>query len=287
MISIVTLHLQRKEHTERLIRELYQKTEQEFELVVVSQESDAETFAWLTQLQQEQQNFEVVWNERNIGTAAGRNLGVRATSGDQVVFLDNDLEVTEGWLQPLIDTANTHESIAAVGALILSPQGYVQYCSHYVVESFEKNEQHSIGLSMDCKLDADSPEIGGECEVPWYPTTCLLIKKEAFEKSGGFDEQLVICEEDKDLCLSLRQAGCKIFSNPLSKVVHHNHPRLGPYAQIRGSLPKLFRDKAFFENKWNLKSIHQKSKLYLMQTGMSEDEIAQLEKSTIFVQVTP
>ncbi|HIE82960.1 MAG TPA: glycosyltransferase, partial [Dehalococcoidia bacterium] len=152
MISIVTLHLQRKEHTERLVRELYQKTEQEFELIVVSQESEAETVAWLTQLQQERQNFEILWNKQNIGTAAGRNLGIRAASGEQVVVVDNDIEVTDGWLQPLIATANKHESIAAVGALILSPQGDVQFCSHYVVEYFEKNEQHSIGLSMDRKL---------------------------------------------------------------------------------------------------------------------------------------
>ncbi|MCP4190787.1 MAG: glycosyltransferase family 2 protein [Planctomycetaceae bacterium] len=52
-----------------------QRTEQEFELVVVSQESDAETVAWLTPLQQAQHHFKVLWNEQNIGTAAGRNLG--------------------------------------------------------------------------------------------------------------------------------------------------------------------------------------------------------------------
>ena len=287
MISIVTLHLQRKEQTERFIRALYEKTEQKFELIVVSQESDAETLAWLTQLQQEQNNFEIVWTEHNVGTAAGRNLGVRAASGEYVVFLDNDVEVTQGWLEPLIDTAHKHESTAAVGALILLPQGEVQYCSHYVVEYSEKTEQHSIGLHIDCKLEPDSPEIVGECEVPWYPTTCLLIKKEAFENSGGFDEQLTICEEDKDLCLSLRQAGYKIFSNPNSRVVHHSHPRPPAYAQIRESLSLTFQDKAFFEKKWNLKSIHQKSKRYLVTTGMSEDEIAQLEKFKMFVQVTP
>ena len=185
MISIVTLHLQRKEHTERFIRQLYQRTEQEFELVVVSQESDAETVAWLTQLQQEQHHFKVLWNEQNIGTAAGRNLGIRASSGEQVIVIDNDVEVTDGWLQPLIDTADKQKSIAAVGALILSAQGDVQYCSRYVVEYFEKTDQHSIGLHIDCKLKADSPEVGSECEVPWYPTTCLLIKKSAFEESGG------------------------------------------------------------------------------------------------------
>ncbi len=287
MISIVTLHLQRKEHTERLVRELYQKTEQEFELIVVSQESEAETVAWLTQLQQERQNFEILWNKQNIGTAAGRNLGIRAASGEQVVVVDNDIEVTDGWLQPLIATANKHESIAAVGALILSPQGDVQFCSHYVVEYFEKNEQHSIGLSMDRKLHPDSAEIGGECEVPWYPTTCLLIKKRAFEKSGGFDERLMICEEDKDLCLSLRQAGYKVLYNPLSKVVHHSHPKARPYEQIRGSVTNLFRDKSYFENKWKLKSIHQKSERFLMQSGMSEDEITHLKNLPMFVQVTP
>ena len=285
MLSIVTLHLQRKEQTERFIKALYEMTEREFELIVVSQESDTETIAWLTRLQQEQKNFEIVWNEHNIGTAAGRNLGVSAASGEYIVFLDNDVEVTQGWLEPLIDTAQKQESIAAVGALILLPQGEVQYCSHYVVEYSENTEQHSIGLHIDCILKPDSPEIDGECEVPWYPTTCLLIKRQAFLDSGSFDEQLTICEEDKDLCLSLRQAGYKIFSNPASKVVHHSHPRTPAYAQIRESLSQTFQDKAFFEKKWNLKSIHQKSKRYLIETGMSDDEIAELEKFKMFVQV--
>lgn len=286
MISIITLHLIRKERTERFIRELYQKTGEEFELIVVSQESDAETMAWLTQLQQGKNNFEIVWNEHNIGTAAGRNLGVRAASGEYIVFIDNDMELTNGWLAPLVDTANKHKTIGAVGSLILRPEGDVQYCSHYIVEYFEQTEQHAIGLHIDCKIDINSPEIIGECEVPWYPTGCLLVKKKAFENSGGFDEKLTICEEDKDLCLSLRQVGYKVFSNPNSRVVHHSHLNTPAYTQVRESLSVMFRDKTFFEKKWNLKSIHRRSKRYLIQTGMSEDEIAELEKFNIFVQVT-
>ena len=116
MISIVTLSLQRREHTERLVDELYQRTRLRFELVVVSQASSAGDVDWLSAMARARPNLKLIFNERNVGTAAGRNQGLRATHGSYVVFVDNDVTVTDGWLEPLVDTAQRDTSIGSVGA---------------------------------------------------------------------------------------------------------------------------------------------------------------------------
>ncbi len=266
---------------------LYEHTRIPFELILVSQGSEPPTVEWLNLLRKDRPNFHVILNDRNVGTAVGRNRGILAAQGEYVVVVDNDVEFTEQWLEPLLETARNDESVACVGAMILTPQGRPQYCSHYTVERQQADGLRSIGLRFDRWFAADSPEIGAECDVPWYPTTCLLIRKEAFDRVGGFDERLFLAEEDKDLCLALRNSGYRVVFNPRSRVVHNGYPRDPGYAKLRENLPLLHRDKRYFEQKWSCGVINESSRTYLLQSGISEERLQQYEKFPLFMKVVP
>lgn len=293
MISIITLHLKRQQHTRRLVESLDAHTTLPFELVIVSQEADAETRAFFRQIaadrgaRADHDGMTVLYNERNLGTAAGRNQGLRAAGGSLAVLIDNDVEVTPGWIEPLVESMERDAGAAAVGAMVLTPRGSPQYCSHYMVERSEGEGSRAIGLHRDRHFEADDPAINQACEVPWYPTTCLLVRPACFAGADPFDEAFILAEEDKDLCLSLRGAGYRILCNPASRVRHHGYPRDPDYAAIRENLAQLHRDRRLFEQKWCCGVINESSRRFLEESGVSAEQIARYERIPLFMQVVP
>jgi len=293
MISIITLHLKRQQHTRRLVESLDAHTTLPFQLVIVSQEADPATrefFGEITAARRERTDspeITVLFNDRNVGTAAGRNQGLRAATGSLAVLIDNDTEVSAGWLEPLVESLKQDPTAAAVGSMILTPRGRPQYCSHYVVERWGGDGSRSIGLHMDRHFDADDPAINQACEVPWYPTTCLMLRPSCFGGVDPFDEALAIAEEDKDLCLSLRRAGYRILYNPASRVSHRGQPREPAYAAIRENLSQLNRDRRLFEAKWSCGVINESSRRFLEQSGVSPEQIASYERISLFMKVVP
>jgi len=286
-VSIITLHLKRERHTRRLVESIYANTASPFELVVVGQDAEPETREFLREVAAGRPGLKVLFNERNVGTAAGRNQGLRAAGGSLAVLIDNDVEVTAGWLPPLVGSMQRDPSIGAVGAMILTPQGRPQYCSRYVVERAAGVAGRSLGLHFDRRLEADDPEINRECEVPWYPTTCLMVRPSCFAGADAFDEGFSVAEEDKDLCLSLRRSGFRIVYNPGSRVSHHGYPRDPEYTVIRENRLLLHRDRRRFEEKWSCGVINESSRRFLAESGVSDEQIARYERFPLFMRVVP
>lgn len=285
LISIITLHLKREHHTRRLIESICANTAHPFELVIVSQEATPQARAFLQDLTAGKPGVKIIWNEQNVGTATGRNQGLRAADGSLAVLIDNDVEVPAGWLPPLVESMQQDPAIAAVGAMILTPRGCPQYCSRYVVERTAADGRKSIGLCYDRRLEASDPLINRECEVPWYPTTCLMVRPSCFTAGHAFDEGFTIAEEDKDLCLSLRRSGFRIAYNPAARVSHHGYPRSPEYAAIREHRQLLHHDRRRFEQKWAYGVINESSRDYLRESGVSSEQIARYERFPFFMKV--
>ena len=286
MVSIITLHLKRERETLRFVESLYAHTRQPFELVIVSQDQSEETRFFLERLGKGRRNLHLLWNETNIGTAAGRNQGLRAATTNLAAVIDNDVELTDGWLPPLLESLERDQSIGAVGAMVLTPQGRPQYCSHYVVERHDSDGKRALGLHFDRWFESADPTINLECEVPWYPTTCLLVRRSSWEDIRGFDEQFEIAEEDKDFSLALRSAGFRLTYNPLSRVIHHGYPRDPEYAKIRENLFLLHRDRKRLEEKWSCDVINETSRRFLAESGFSQEQIARYERLSVFIKIT-
>jgi GT2 family glycosyltransferase len=284
-ISIITLHLKREHHTRRLVDSLYAKTTHPFELVVVSQEATPQARAFLQDLTAGKPDVKIIWNDQNVGTARGRNQGLRVANGSLAVLIDNDVEVPTGWLTPLVESMQQDASIAAVGAMILTPQGYPQYCSRYVVERTAADGRRSLGLCFDRRLEANDPLINRACEVPWYPTTCLMVRPSCFTAGDPFDEQFTIAEEDKDFCLTLRRSGYRIVYNPAARVSHHGYPRSPEYAAIREHRQFLHHDRRRFEQKWACGVINESSREFLRESGVPDERISWYERFPFFMKV--
>jgi GT2 family glycosyltransferase len=272
-VAIVLLSLLRKEKTENCLRSLYAHTRRPFEVVVVSQESDRATVAWAAALTRTHENLRFLFNKKNVGPAVGRNQAVRSVKTEHVVFLDNDARVTKKWLEPLLETMEKDKRTGAVGALIVDDRGRVQYCGRYMEARRNAVGTRFLGVRCDRFLKEDSSEARRKGMVPWYPTTCLLVRRDLLELVSGFDERFLIAEEDKDICLAIRKAGRRIRCNPASRVVHDRAENRGAYSRIRRDPAALMKDVRHFEEKWGIRSIHEFSRGYLRGMGVSERRI--------------
>lgn len=178
--------------------------------------------------------------ERRQSSAANRNEGFRRTRRPFVAFLDDDVELVSD--APLI---LLRELIERRGDLaspkILDPQGRI-YCADPFFDPMMKPVPKGLG-------DADTGTLDYVSEVPWLPSTMLLIRREVFPAVGGFDEDYVGSQmEDVDFCLRARQRGFRGYYVGTAAITHFNQQRNDSFdenfarfvAKWRGH-PDLFR----------------------------------------------
>jgi GT2 family glycosyltransferase len=161
----------------------------------------------------------VIRNEENLGFAAACNQGARAASSDRVLFLNNDTQPMPNWLPPLLDTMESEPDVGAVGCKLLFPDGTVQ---HGGVVLVEREDYPTLGaMHMPYRVPADDPLANLRRDVSVATAASILVRREAFEAAGGFDEGYWNGYEDVDLCLTLGDLGWRLVYEPASVLIHH------------------------------------------------------------------
>ncbi|HEX6457220.1 MAG TPA: glycosyltransferase family 2 protein [Solirubrobacterales bacterium] len=151
--------------------------------------------------------------ERNMGFAAACNAGAAAARGEQLVFLNNDTEPEPGWLEALLAHAAEHPAAAVVGARLLYPTGAVQ---HAGVAFGQDGYPHNLYAGFP----ADHSAVKKTRRLQAVTGACMLVRRESFERLGGFDEGYVNSMEDVDFCLRVGEAGGEVHYCPAATVIH-------------------------------------------------------------------
>ena len=214
-----------------------------YEVVVVDDCSDTETQAMIASIG----GVRVVRNESNLGFLKSVNRGVASSRGEFVVLLNNDTEPQPGWLRSLIACAERSEEVGAVAAKLLYgdvPDHTLQEAGGIVWRdgtawNFGNGGRHTHG------------EYNFTREVDYGSAAALLVRREAWEQVGGFDERFSPAYwEDTDLCFSLREAGWRVLYEPSATVIHHEGNSMGTNtSEDGGKKYQLINQPKFFE-KW-------------------------------------
>jgi ADP-heptose:LPS heptosyltransferase/glycosyltransferase involved in cell wall biosynthesis len=145
------------------------------------------------------------------------NLGAAAASGDVLLFLNDDVEMTApGWLAPMLEQVLRPEA-GVVGARLLYPDGRVQHAGLYLAEG---HGRHAFRFAEAGDLGPFG--IGGVArEVAAVTGACLMVRRDLFERLGGFDEAHSVINNDMDFCLRARAAGHAVIYTPHASMIHH------------------------------------------------------------------
>lgn len=164
--------------------------------------------------------------QQNLGFGRSNNLGVRHATGKYLLFLNPDTQFHEDSIRVLFRALHTLPNAAAVGAKLLNRDGSLQtscvqsfptllnqiFDSEFLRERFPSSRFWGIGaLYVDWPKAAVVEVISG---------ACILVRRDAFEKVGGFTDSFFMYGEDLDLCFKLRRTGGQVYYVPETSVTH-------------------------------------------------------------------
>ena len=160
----------------------------------------------------------------NRGFSAGNNAGIRATTGELVLLLNNDTIVPEGAIDALVARLDAHPEAAIAGPRLVDDRGEPELSFGPMISPFGELRQKLVtGLHARGVGFASSwvrRETSREHLVDWVSGACLLVRRAVAERVGLLDERFFLYTEDVDFCASVRGAGWTVLFTPVAEIVH-------------------------------------------------------------------
>ena len=157
----------------------------------------------------------------NYGFAEGYNQALKEVDTEYFVLLNSDVEVTDGWLFPIIDYLDTNKDIAAAQPKILSQRDKCYF--EYAGASGGYIDRYGYPFCRGRifhKVEEDRGQYDSPVDVLWATGACLIIRSEDFFGSGGFDGTFFAHMEEIDLCWRLNCRSRRVVCLPSSVVYH-------------------------------------------------------------------
>ena len=210
----------------------------ETEIIIIDNGSTDNTAEYL----KSEKDIKVITNKENDGFASAVNQGIRRARGDFLVILNNDVVVSDSWLDRLRRVSETDFQLGIVGPVTNYISGSqmipdVPYDSIEKMPEYAENRWTKYGMSLKYEQNLRG--------------FCLFVKKKVVETIGGFDERFRIGNyEDDDFCLRALRAGIKCA---IAEGVFIHHHGSVTFQLLKEDYEKLLIENAQrYSQKWNL-----------------------------------
>jgi GT2 family glycosyltransferase len=216
-VTIVVVPRERFSYTCESLASIFAHTQMPYQLVYVDGNSPPLVRQYL-QEQSEQKGFELIRTDRYLVPNHARNLGLARVKTKYVVFVDNDVIVTPGWLETLVNCANETDA-TVVGPLMCQ---YLPLHQDIHFAGGESRVIHDVkgrnrlrekmyrqGQSVTkvrSQLQRTQTEL---CEFH-----CALIRTQIFDQIGKFDEAMLNTKEHVDFCMAVARSGGSVYFEP-------------------------------------------------------------------------
>jgi len=187
--------------------------------------------------------------ESNHGYAGGYNLALKQIDAKYFVLLNSDAEVTEGWLEPMIQHLDENPDVASCQPKIRSFHNRDHFEYAGAAGGFIDKFGYTFcrGRIFD-HIEKDSGQYDNSIDIFWSSGACMAVRSEAWEKCGGFDEVFFAHMEEVDLCWRFHLAGFRISYIPGSVIYHAGggalpyDSKLKTYLNFRNNLFLLYKN---------------------------------------------
>lgn len=218
-LSICIVHYFSEEALQQYLKSIFDRpSSQDFEVIVVDHGS---------------RNMEVIKAEfplvkfitppRNLGFGAGLNVAVKESKGDYLFLSNPDLLAEKGGFEILIQFLKANPKCGIVGPKLQYPDGKIQESCRRFPTILDLLAHRLWWLPLKKQRDhylMRDQDLSKPVQCDWLVGASLMIKKDLFEKLGGFDERFFLFFEDTDLCRRVKNAGFEVWYCPDSVFTH-------------------------------------------------------------------
>ena len=187
-------------------------------ILLIDNASTDESVSWI---QQKYPQIQIVIHSENLGFTEGYNLGLEHVTTPFAILLNSDVEVTSGWLDPLLARIQSDQKIVAVQPKILSysRRDTFEYAgaSGGLLDAFGYPFCRGR-IFNSCEIDNgqyDNPR-----PVFWATGACMLVRMDAYRQMNGLEPRFFAHMEEIDLCWRWQHAGYQVWVEPQSVVYH-------------------------------------------------------------------
>jgi O-antigen biosynthesis protein len=212
LVSVIIPVYGKGEYTLRCLASISNNSpDNPFEVIVVDDCSPDSSYEILKNVV----GIRLLSNDKNQGFIRSCNIGAAAAKGQYVYFLNNDTEVTPGWLDELVRTFTEFPGTGLTGSRLIYPDGTLQEAGGII---WQDGSAWNFGRNQSPLL----PIFSYAREVDYCSGASIMVPTALFDELGGFDEHYLpaYCE-DCDLALKIREKGRRVIYQPLSTVIHH------------------------------------------------------------------
>ncbi len=248
-VAVVILNYNGKNYLEKFLPSVLSSTYSNLKIIVADNKSTDDSLPFL--IEHYENKIDILILMENHGFAKGYNEALKKVEADYYVLLNSDVEVTPGWLEPIIERMEKDKTIAACQPKIRS---------HREPHLFE----HAGGAGgwMDtlgypfCRgriinqLEEDTGQYDDVADIFWATGAAMFVRAKLFHQIGGLDPDYFAHMEEIELCWRLRRAGFRIKVVPQSVVYHVGGGTLPPtnpkktYLNFRNNLVTLLKNES-------------------------------------------
>ncbi|MBI4092082.1 MAG: glycosyltransferase family 2 protein [Candidatus Levybacteria bacterium] len=232
-VSIIIVSFNTKDLTIECIRSVIRTIKRaSFEIIIVDNNSEDDSVEEVQMLKVKSQNFnskvKIIENKENVGFSKANNIGVEEASGRFVLFLNSDTVVYENTIDGMVEFMDRNNDAGAATCFVRLPNGKLDDAAHRGFPTPFRALSHFSGASKIFKksklfggynlryLDLDKTH-----EVDALAGAFMLVRREAGEQAGWWDEDFFWYGDDLDFCYRLREKSWKIYFVPKFEILHY------------------------------------------------------------------
>jgi GT2 family glycosyltransferase len=239
-VSVVIINYNGRKYLEQFLPSILASTYSDMELIVADNASTDDSIAYL---ETAFPSVRVIRLQRNHGYAGGYNEALKEVNSDYYVLLNSDVEVSPGWIGPVIDLMDSNHHIGACQPKILSyhQKDHFEYAGAAGGWLDTLGYPFARGRVFDI-CEVDRGQYNETAEIFWASGAALFVRSELFHLAKGLDTYFFAHMEEIDFCWRLQLLGYSIYACPASVVYHVGG----------GTLPKGNERKVFLNFRNNM-----------------------------------
>lgn len=225
MLSIIIVNYKSQDYLMRCLRSVRENLQDvDHEVIVVD---NASGNGCLDLLKEEFPEVKFLENSENLGFSRANNQGIKVSTGEYILLLNNDTEVLPGSLQTMLGVMQQSPETGLLGCLLVNSDRTIQesygmsfgfvneMIRKYFLNALYRNSAQPWRKWVLQKLHSTDEE------VDWIRGACMMFQRTALVDAGLLDENYFMYFEDHDVCLQLKQKGWGVRFTPSASIIHH------------------------------------------------------------------